>query len=119
MVNFLKPIDNREIKKQNIFVTIGKLIKRQRLPKNDQGDNWHWKDLNNGNNATFYGKVFHIVNCDKFTKVSTCSFFYIGLIEKKNELKFGKNQEVRSGVKTSCLFCYHYKKCLQFQLYMF
>lgn len=75
--NYWLIFDNREIKKQNIFVTIGKLIKRQRLPKNDQGDNWHWKDLNNGNNATFYGKVFHIVNCDKFTKVRTCSFFYI------------------------------------------
>ncbi|KAH3691674.1 hypothetical protein DPMN_191711 [Dreissena polymorpha] len=45
----------------------GKLIKRQRLPKNDQGDHWHWKDLNNGVNVTFYGKVFHIVNMDKFT----------------------------------------------------
>ena len=51
----------------NIF--IGKLIKRQRLPKNDQGDHWHWKDLNLGVNATFYGKVFHLVNCDKFSKV--------------------------------------------------
>lgn len=53
---------------ENSGMPQGKLIKRQRLPKNDQGDNWHWKDLNNGNNATFYGKVFHIVNCDKFTK---------------------------------------------------
>ncbi|KAL5013732.1 hypothetical protein ScPMuIL_008002 [Solemya velum] len=52
---------------ENCGMPQGKLIKRQRLPKNDQGDNWHWKDLNNGVNVTFYGKVFHIINCDKFT----------------------------------------------------
>lgn len=53
---------------ENSGMPQGKLIKRQRLPKNDQGDHWHWKDLNLGVNATFYGKVFHLVNCDKFTK---------------------------------------------------
>lgn len=53
-----------------IKIPIGKLIKRQRLPKNDRGDNWHWKDINNGMNITFYGKVFHVTNCDKFTQVS-------------------------------------------------
>lgn len=53
------------------FNFLGKLIKRQRLPKNDQGDNWHWKDLNNGINVTFYGKIFRVVNCDQFTKVSS------------------------------------------------
>ena len=48
----------------------GKLIKRQRLPKNDLGDFWHWKDLNIGIDITFYGKVFHIHDCDKWTAVS-------------------------------------------------
>ena len=48
----------------------GKLIKRQRLPKNDLGDFWHWKDLNVGTNITIYGKVFHTYDCDKFTAVS-------------------------------------------------
>ena len=52
------------------FGSTGKLIKRQRLPKNDRGDNWHWKDINNGVNVTFYGKVFRVINCDKFTSVS-------------------------------------------------
>ena len=47
----------------------GKLIKRQRLPKDDQGNHWHWKDLNNGLSVTFYGKNFRIINCDQFTKV--------------------------------------------------
>ncbi|KAI0215708.1 EF-hand domain-containing protein 1 [Lamellibrachia satsuma] len=52
---------------ENSGIPQGKLIKRQRLPKNDVGDHWHWKDLNVGVNVTFYGKVFHIYNCDKWT----------------------------------------------------
>ncbi|KAK3580258.1 hypothetical protein CHS0354_012787 [Potamilus streckersoni] len=52
---------------ENSGMPQGKLIKRQRLPKNDQGDHWHWKDINMGVNVTFYGKVFHIISCDKFT----------------------------------------------------
>lgn len=52
---------------ENSGMPQGKLIKRQRLPKNDQGDNWHWKNLNLGMNVTFYGKVFRLTNCDKFT----------------------------------------------------
>ena len=51
----------------------GKLIKRQRLPKNDLGEFWHWKDMNIGMNMTVYGKVFHLYDCDKFTHVSGTS----------------------------------------------
>ncbi|XP_033640737.1 EF-hand domain-containing protein 1-like [Asterias rubens] len=53
---------------ENSGMPQGKLIKRQRLPKNDQGDYWHWKDLNIDINVTFYGKIFHITDCDKWTK---------------------------------------------------
>ncbi|XP_013383143.1 EF-hand domain-containing protein 1-like [Lingula anatina] len=53
---------------ENSGMPQGKLIKRQRLPKNDQGDNWHWKDINLGQNITFYGKVFHITDCDQWTR---------------------------------------------------
>ena len=56
---------------------LGKLIKRQRLPKNDVGDHWHWKDLNNGVNVVFYGKVFHIYDCDKWTNVITSAVLFI------------------------------------------
>lgn len=52
---------------ENSGMPQGKLIKRQRLPKNDQGDHWHWKDLNLDINVTFYGKIFHITNCDEWT----------------------------------------------------
>ncbi|XP_072175362.1 EF-hand domain-containing protein 1-like [Diadema setosum] len=52
---------------ENSGMPQGKLIKRMRLPKNDQGDHWHWKDLNLDIDVTFYGKVFHITDCDEWT----------------------------------------------------
>ncbi|XP_067881841.1 EF-hand domain-containing protein 1 [Heterodontus francisci] len=45
----------------------GKLISRQRLPKNDQGDYWHWKDLNVAMDMVAYGKRFRLTGCDRFT----------------------------------------------------
>lgn len=54
---------------ENSGIPQGKLIKCQRLPKNYQGDHYHWKDLNRGTDITIYGKTFHIVNCDRFTQV--------------------------------------------------
>lgn len=53
---------------ENSGMPQGKLIKRQRLPKNDAGDHWDWRDLNNGTNVTFYGKIFHIVDSDRWTR---------------------------------------------------
>lgn len=53
---------------ENSGMPQGKLIKRQRLPKDDVGDHWTWKDLNIGINCTFYGKVFHLYNCDKWSR---------------------------------------------------
>ena len=53
---------------ENSGMPQGKLIKRQRLPKNDQGGCWHWTDLNIAMNVVFYGRTFRIINCDKFTK---------------------------------------------------
>ncbi|NXU11158.1 EFHC1 protein, partial [Pardalotus punctatus] len=47
----------------------GKLMKRHRVPKNEQGDYYHWKDLNLGINLTMYGRTYRLVNCDSFTKV--------------------------------------------------
>jgi len=52
----------------NSGIPQGKLIKRQRLPKNDLGDNWHWKDFNIGVELTFYGKSFKIYECNEWTK---------------------------------------------------
>ncbi|XP_045049199.2 EF-hand domain-containing protein 1 isoform X1 [Desmodus rotundus] len=53
---------------ENSGIPQGKLIKRQRLAKNDRGDHYHWKDLNRGINITIYGKTFRIVECDRFTQ---------------------------------------------------
>lgn len=53
---------------ENSGIPQGKLIKRQRLPKNDQGEHWLWKDLNIGNDVIFYGKTFHICSCNNYTK---------------------------------------------------
>ncbi|XP_036023862.1 EF-hand domain-containing protein 1 isoform X2 [Onychomys torridus] len=53
---------------ENSGIPQGKLIKRQRLAKNDVGDHYHWKDLNRGINITIYGKTFRVVDCDQFTQ---------------------------------------------------
>ncbi|XP_054843384.1 EF-hand domain-containing protein 1 isoform X2 [Eublepharis macularius] len=53
---------------ENSGIPQGKLIKRQRMPKNDRGDHYHWKDLNRGINITIYGRTFRIVDCDAFTQ---------------------------------------------------
>ncbi|KAM4693662.1 EF-hand domain-containing protein 1 [Discoglossus pictus] len=53
---------------ENSGIPQGTFIKRQRHPKNDVGDPYHWKDLNVGINITLYGRTFRVVNCDKYTE---------------------------------------------------
>lgn len=53
---------------ENSGMPQGKLIKRQRLPKSDQGTCWHWTDLNLAMNVVFYGRTFRIISCDQFTR---------------------------------------------------
>jgi len=48
---------------------LGKLVRRQRLPKNDVGDFLSWKDLNVAMNLPCYGRVFRIYDCDRWTRV--------------------------------------------------
>lgn len=47
------------------------MVRRGKIPKNDQGEFWHWKDLDVGKDICIYGKVFHTVSCDLYTKVSS------------------------------------------------
>ncbi|XP_054675408.1 EF-hand domain-containing protein 1 isoform X1 [Grus americana] len=54
---------------QNSGLPQGRLIRRHRVPKNDCGDHYHWKDLNRGMNITMYGRTYRIVDCDPFTQV--------------------------------------------------
>ena len=53
---------------ENSGIPQGKLMKRQRLPKNDIGDHYTWKDINLGQNLTVYGRVFRVIDSDEFTK---------------------------------------------------
>ncbi|KAG7205804.1 hypothetical protein KM043_007749 [Ampulex compressa] len=46
----------------------GKLVKRHKVTKNTSGDFFHWKDLNVGIDICIYGVVYHIVDCDLFTR---------------------------------------------------
>jgi len=63
------PVDDDDDDDDVIRTCAGVLVRRQKLPKDDVGDNYTWKDLNNGVNVTAYGKVFHLYDCDKFTRV--------------------------------------------------
>ncbi|CAL8315704.1 unnamed protein product [Lota lota] len=53
---------------ENSGLPQGKLIKRQRLPKNERGVPYHWKDLNLAMDLAVYGVVYRITNCDAFTR---------------------------------------------------
>ncbi|XP_041815318.1 EF-hand domain-containing protein 1 [Chelmon rostratus] len=53
---------------ENSGIPQGKRIKRQRLPKNERGEHYLWKDLNLGMDLEVYGVKYHITQCDAFTK---------------------------------------------------
>ncbi|XP_040017431.1 EF-hand domain-containing protein 1 isoform X2 [Gasterosteus aculeatus] len=53
---------------ENSGLPQGKRIKRQRLPKNERGEHYHWKDLNIGADLEAYGVTYHITQCDAFTE---------------------------------------------------
>ncbi|EDQ87460.1 uncharacterized protein MONBRDRAFT_33364 [Monosiga brevicollis MX1] len=46
----------------------GKLIRRQRLPKDSEGNTYLWSDLGVGVNLQVYGRVFRLTDCDQFTR---------------------------------------------------
>ncbi|XP_029679187.1 EF-hand domain-containing protein 1-like [Formica exsecta] len=46
----------------------GKLVRRDKIPKNAKGDPFIWKDFNVGINVCIYGVVYRIVDCDSFTR---------------------------------------------------
>ena len=52
-----------------IITCTGWVLKRRKIPKNDRGDHYIWKDLNIGINIAIYGRVYRIANCDEFTRV--------------------------------------------------
>ncbi len=52
---------------ENSGIPQGKLIRRHRFPKNDQGETYSWKELNLGQNLSIYGHTFRLCDCDEFT----------------------------------------------------
>lgn len=46
----------------------GKMLKRQRVPKNTNGDNYVATDLNLGQTVTFYGTAYRITDCNEWSK---------------------------------------------------
>ncbi|XP_049888061.1 EF-hand domain-containing protein 1-like, partial [Pectinophora gossypiella] len=53
---------------RNSGIWQGRLVKRGKIPKNDLGEYWHWKDLDVGKDICIYGKVFHTCTCDLYTR---------------------------------------------------
>ncbi|KAK2846203.1 hypothetical protein Q7C36_011057 [Tachysurus vachellii] len=53
---------------ENSGIPQGKLLKRQRLPKNERGEHYNWKDLNLAVDLCVYGTVYRITHCDAFTQ---------------------------------------------------
>lgn len=53
---------------ENSGIPQGKLIKRQRLTKNQHGELYHWKDLNLCMDMSVFGTVYRITGCDTFTQ---------------------------------------------------
>ncbi|KAM9339244.1 EF-hand domain-containing protein 1 [Symphorus nematophorus] len=53
---------------ENSGIPQGTRVKRQRLPKNERGDHYQWKELNLGMDLEAYGVKYHITQCDTFTK---------------------------------------------------
>ncbi|XP_018577445.1 EF-hand domain-containing protein 1-like isoform X2 [Anoplophora glabripennis] len=75
----------------------GRLIRRGKIPKNSKGDFWHWKDLNVGKDFAFYGKVFHTVDCDVFTKEYMASQGIImGDTERMPIDRYNQNKQIQS-----------------------
>lgn len=52
---------------ENSGIPQGKLIRRHRFPKDNQGNTYSWKELNLGTNLSIYGHTFRICDCDAFT----------------------------------------------------
>ncbi|KAK1888910.1 EF-hand domain containing protein 1 [Dissostichus eleginoides] len=53
---------------ENSGIPQGERIKRQRLPRNEHGEPYLWKNLNIGMDLEVYGVKYHITQCDAFTK---------------------------------------------------
>jgi hypothetical protein len=61
-ISFIEPVI------ENSGTPQGKLLQRQRLPKDDLGNSYHWTDLNCGIDMLVYGRTYRLTCCDDYTK---------------------------------------------------
>ncbi|XP_019953070.2 EF-hand domain-containing protein 1 [Paralichthys olivaceus] len=52
---------------ENSGLSQGKRLNRQRVPKNERGEHYEYKDLNLDIDLVVYGVKYHITHCDEFT----------------------------------------------------
>lgn len=85
---------------ENSGLPQGKRIKRQRLPKNERGEHYHWKDLNIGADLEAYGVTYHITQCDAFTEVSDahCAYFIFHACPKAGMCAYPVSHSSREGI---------------------
>ena len=57
---------------ENSGLPQGKLVNRQKIPKDNAGNTYSWTDLNIGQDIAIYARVFHIYDCNGWTKVGCC-----------------------------------------------
>ncbi|KAJ6636335.1 EF-hand domain-containing protein 1 [Pseudolycoriella hygida] len=57
-----------EPKVENCGFPQGRLVRRGKIPKNLNGEFYYWKDLNIGIDIDLFGIVYHITDCDEFTR---------------------------------------------------
>ncbi|XP_037039126.1 EF-hand domain-containing protein 1-like [Bradysia coprophila] len=57
-----------EPKVENCGFPQGRLVRRGKIPKNINGEYYYWKDLNIGIDIDLFGIVYHITDCDEFTR---------------------------------------------------
>uniref|UniRef100_A0A1B6DLI7 DM10 domain-containing protein n=1 Tax=Clastoptera arizonana TaxID=38151 RepID=A0A1B6DLI7_9HEMI len=46
----------------------GRLVRRDKIPRDTSGVTYHWKDFNVGIDIMIYGITYHISSCDEYTK---------------------------------------------------
>ena len=51
-----------------VFINLGTLLRRHRIPKSENGQHFIVSDLNVGKSVEFYSRCFTITGCDEFTK---------------------------------------------------
>lgn len=55
---------------QNSGLMQGKLLRRMKVPRDGKAGHYDWSDLNVGVDLKIFGRVYHIYDAEKATKVT-------------------------------------------------